>query len=130
MANFAVMMAVRTVFIITLRKTNEGITRSATANITNSIIAIALTRGTNIRNSPKAGRSDVIRHVTKNSGDFNLGRKRHEDSGDQVRPISYERVPETPDIKPPKKGIQFFGGFHRGDYSLGFPSVVWQYVIV
>ena len=52
MAGFTFMVAVDTVFIITLRKTSGDITTSATANITNSIIAIILTRGTNIRDTP------------------------------------------------------------------------------
>lgn len=42
----------RTVLVITLRKRSEDITTSATANITNSIIAIILTNGTNIRGIP------------------------------------------------------------------------------
>ena len=45
-------MAVRTVFTIMLRKTSEDITRIATAIIANSIIAIVLTRGANIRDTP------------------------------------------------------------------------------
>jgi predicted ThiF/HesA family dinucleotide-utilizing enzyme len=48
MAGFTFIKAVSTVFIITFRKTSEDITRSAIANITNSIIAIILSRGTNI----------------------------------------------------------------------------------
>jgi hypothetical protein len=52
MAGFTIMMAARTVFTITLRKISEDITTSATANITNSIIAIILTNGTNIRGIP------------------------------------------------------------------------------
>ena len=45
-------MGVRTVLIITLRKRSEDITTSATANITNSIIAIILINGTNIPGIP------------------------------------------------------------------------------
>jgi len=42
----------RTVLIITLRKRSEDITTSATEKITNSIIAIILTNGTNIPGIP------------------------------------------------------------------------------
>jgi len=52
MTNFTVMIAVRTVLIITLRKRSEDITTSAIANITNSIIEIILTDGTNIPGIP------------------------------------------------------------------------------
>jgi hypothetical protein len=52
MAGFTFMRAVRTVFIITLHKTSDDITTSATANITNSIIVNILTRRTNIRDTP------------------------------------------------------------------------------
>ena len=52
MAGFTIMMEARTVLIITLRKRSEDITTSATANITNSIIAIILTNGTNIPGIP------------------------------------------------------------------------------
>jgi hypothetical protein len=48
MAGFTIMVEARTVLVITLRKRSEDITTSATANITNSIIAIILTNGTNI----------------------------------------------------------------------------------
>ena len=51
-AGFTIMMEARTVLVITLRKTSEDITTSATANITNSIIAIILTNGTNIPGIP------------------------------------------------------------------------------
>jgi hypothetical protein len=54
MVGFTFIKAVITVLIITFRKTCEGITRSAIANITNSIIAIILSRGTNIRDTPGA----------------------------------------------------------------------------
>jgi hypothetical protein len=47
-----------------------------------------------------------------------------------IQEVSYERVPESADIKPPKRGIKFFGGFQTRFYFLGFPMVVWQYVIV
>jgi hypothetical protein len=49
----SITMAVRTVFIITLRKTSEDITGRAIANITSIIIAIVLTCGANIR-APRA----------------------------------------------------------------------------
>jgi hypothetical protein len=52
MAGFTFMKAVRTVFIITLRRISEDITTSATANITNSIIVNILNRRTNIRDTP------------------------------------------------------------------------------
>jgi hypothetical protein len=52
MAGFTFIKVVSTVFIITFRKTSEDITRSDIANITNSIIAIILSRGTNIRDIP------------------------------------------------------------------------------
>jgi hypothetical protein len=52
MAGFTFIKAVITVFIITFPKTGEDITRSAIANIMNSIIAIILIRGTNIRDTP------------------------------------------------------------------------------
>jgi hypothetical protein len=52
MAGFTFIKVVSTVFIITFRKTSEDITRSDIANITNSIIAIILSRGTNIRDTP------------------------------------------------------------------------------
>jgi hypothetical protein len=52
MAGFTFMMAKRIVFIIMLRKNSEDNTRSAIANITNSIITIILTRGNNIRATP------------------------------------------------------------------------------
>jgi hypothetical protein len=52
MAGFTFMRVVRTVFIITLRKTSEDITTSAIANITNSTIVNILTRRTNIRDTP------------------------------------------------------------------------------
>jgi hypothetical protein len=48
MVGFTIIMGACTVLIITLRKRSEDITTSATANITNSIIAIILTNGTNI----------------------------------------------------------------------------------
>jgi len=51
MAGFTFIKVVSTVFIITFRKTCEDITRSAIANITNSIIGNILTRGTNIRDT-------------------------------------------------------------------------------
>jgi len=51
MEGFMFMMAVRTVFIITLHKTSEDITTSATANIMKSIIANILNRQTNIRDT-------------------------------------------------------------------------------
>jgi hypothetical protein len=60
MAGFTFIKAVSTVFIITFRKTSEDITRSAIANITNSIIAIILIRGTNIRGTqgtPQEGKN-------------------------------------------------------------------------
>jgi hypothetical protein len=46
------MIAVRSVFIITFRKPSEDITRSATAKIANSIIAIILSGEINIRITP------------------------------------------------------------------------------
>jgi hypothetical protein len=52
MAGFTVIMGACIVLIITLRKRSEDTTTSATANITNSIIAIILTNGTNIRGIP------------------------------------------------------------------------------
>ena len=52
MAGFTIMMDARTVLIITPRKRSEDITTSATAKITNSIIAIILTNRTNIRGIP------------------------------------------------------------------------------
>jgi hypothetical protein len=52
MGGFTFMRAVRTVFIITLHKTSEDSTTSATANITNSIIANILSRRTNIPDTP------------------------------------------------------------------------------
>jgi len=52
MVGFTFMMAVHTVLIITLRKTSEDITTSAIVDISNSIIAIILTRGTSIRAIP------------------------------------------------------------------------------
>ncbi len=51
-AGFTIIKGVITVLIITFRKTGEDITRSAIANITNSIIAIILSPGTNIRDTP------------------------------------------------------------------------------
>jgi hypothetical protein len=53
MADFTVMIEARTVLVITLRKRSEDITTSATAKITNSIIAMILTNGTNIRGIPR-----------------------------------------------------------------------------
>ena len=47
--------------------------------------------------------------------------------------ISYEGVPETPCIKPPKSEIQFFGGsldIYATLYSVRFSIVVRQYAIV
>ncbi len=52
MAGSTSMMAVRSVFIITFRKTSEDITRSTIEKITNSIIAIIVTGRTNIRDTP------------------------------------------------------------------------------
>jgi len=52
MAIFAVMMAVRTILIITLRKTSEDITRRATTNITNSIFPVVLIHVANILDTP------------------------------------------------------------------------------
>jgi hypothetical protein len=52
MAGFTIMIEARTVLVITLRKRSEDITTSATAKTTNSIIAIILTNGTNIRGIP------------------------------------------------------------------------------
>jgi hypothetical protein len=52
MAGFTFIRAVRSVFIITLRKTCEEITKSTTAKIANSIIAIIINGGTNIRDTP------------------------------------------------------------------------------
>jgi len=52
MAGFTIIVEARTVLVITLRKRSEDIMTSATANITNSIIAIILTNGTNIRGIP------------------------------------------------------------------------------
>jgi len=49
MVGFTIMMAVRSVFIIRLRKTDEEITTSSTAKIENSIIAIILSGETNIQ---------------------------------------------------------------------------------
>jgi hypothetical protein len=49
MADFTIIVEARIVLVITLRKRSEDITTSATANIGNSIIAIILTNGTNIR---------------------------------------------------------------------------------
>jgi hypothetical protein len=49
MVGFTIMIEARTVLVITFRKRSEDITTSATANITNSIIAIILNNGTNIR---------------------------------------------------------------------------------
>ncbi len=46
------LLEVRTILIITLRKSSEDITRRATAKITNSIIAIVLTRRANILDTP------------------------------------------------------------------------------
>jgi hypothetical protein len=43
---------VYSVFLITFRKTSGDITRSATAKIANSIIAIILSGKANIRNTP------------------------------------------------------------------------------
>jgi hypothetical protein len=52
MAGFTSMIAVRSVFIKTFRKPSEVITKSATAKIANSIIAIIITGGTNIQDTP------------------------------------------------------------------------------
>jgi len=52
MGGFTITVEARTVLVITLRKRSEDITTSATANITNSIIAIILTNGTNIPGIP------------------------------------------------------------------------------
>jgi hypothetical protein len=52
MADFTFIKAVSTVFIITFRKTSKDITRSDIASITNNIIAIMLSRQTNIRDIP------------------------------------------------------------------------------
>ena len=51
MVDFTFIKAVISVLIITFRKTCEEITRSGTEKIVNSIIAIILTGGTNIRNT-------------------------------------------------------------------------------
>ncbi len=51
MAGFTFIKVVSTVFIMTFRQTSEDITRSPTANITNSIIENILTLGTNIRDT-------------------------------------------------------------------------------
>jgi hypothetical protein len=51
MVEFTIIKAVISVLIITFRKTCEEITRSGTEKIANSIIAIILTGGTNIRNT-------------------------------------------------------------------------------
>jgi hypothetical protein len=65
MAGSTSMMAVHSVFIITFRKTSEDITRSATAQIATSIIAIIITGRTNIRDTPgnprerKIGGNDI-----------------------------------------------------------------------
>jgi hypothetical protein len=61
MVGFTITMAVRSVFIMTLRKTNEHITTSSTAKIANSIIAIILSGETNIRNTPGHPRDRKIR---------------------------------------------------------------------
>jgi len=51
-AGFTFIVGPRTVLVITLRKRSEDITTSATANITNSIIANILTNGTNVEGIP------------------------------------------------------------------------------
>ena len=52
MGGFTITVEARTVLVITFPKRSEDITMSATAKITNNIIAIILTNGTHIRGIP------------------------------------------------------------------------------
>jgi hypothetical protein len=53
MAGFTSMMAMRTIFIITSRKTSEYITKSAAEKITNIISGIIIAGGPNILSTPR-----------------------------------------------------------------------------